>query len=1061
MIPLVGGLRWMCSRSSGIAEGPAWAAVLLTGTLVELGLILQLRLYWHPNPNEKYFRDATLPVIGRFLARSLAPAVVIVALMAGTVVVIWMRRRKRIPRWVRRAVSWVGKIPAQRRFPAALAAIVVVGLGFLLPLAGRATNGSHLQFMGIQMSEFFRLAWIILTAALMAWFGDHLVRSRDLAGSLKERFHPGRKTERSNHPAKDGRRSGVAREGSSPSFTHVAWILRSPQVIMVVLFSLLVISIVAASVARSDYGTLVAPAAAVIAMLFTLARHHRERWLAAAGDKASAHDLFALRWPKLSALVGAALIPILFVVFSAFGKLRGQVWLNPWAFAWTVPCRPTSMGFADLPPNAELCLQNVADATQSRGAQMAKAQVIIDGGGLWGRGWEDIEAGILPARHTDFVYAALWSKLGGLSVLAVVGVTVLLGWMLSRLVTADPAARGARFAHLVAAGFGAAVAGQAVYVIAAITNLIPHSGVTAPFTSFGSESIVAFLLSFACVAALAAVVRGNAPTRQRPALIRTRWAIVMRTWLFAAMVAFAALAFIVGIAVPFGSRRPPSLAGGLQSEDVVRQLAMRSSATLQLQGQAAFTLDRRSLRWRQAPGGATTMADMAGLIRVDGTDEAGYVEETTPDLLMATMTRTWSDRLWDRPSGPVVDLTLDPTTQALAARLAQLETNSRRFPTGIVVEDPASGAILAAATSPEPEQTEPESDQQKSSINAWNRSHRHLVRRNGQAYEPVTEEGCASDPSCEEYIARWRAPVTEESRNRLYTYVGNSRSYDLPRTDIHRGMNRSFGLGSTFKVIVAAAYLHAGGSISDKIDSPPVLNRGSLPINNPYDGECPGTVNGQLTVGQALAVSCNTSFVLLAEQVGWPRISAMARSFGFKTTASGRRWPADSTLPRSSSGRQMASETLGGGRVAGTAWQMASVMATIANDGRRRTPHLIDAAESPGDQPDHQLVLSVDNAHALQKALGLTSDSGGTLSGIVDPGGPKIYGKTGTQVVDSGGVKVSARQYSLRYYWVIGYIHSTSGPVSFAIVTECRTTAEGRAHVRAIARALAYALSNE
>jgi cell division protein FtsW (lipid II flippase) len=97
---------------------------------------------------------------------------------------------------------------------------------------------------------------------------------------------------------------------------------------------------------------------------------------------------------------------------------------------------------------------------------------------------------ILPAPHTDEIYALIVSELGLFGAAAVV---VVYGLIAARgLKTAVMARDG--FSKLLAAGLTAVFAIQAVVIIGGVVRLIPLTGVTLPFVSFGGSSVVANMI---------------------------------------------------------------------------------------------------------------------------------------------------------------------------------------------------------------------------------------------------------------------------------------------------------------------------------------------------------------------------------------------------------------------------------------------------------------------------------------------------------------------------------------------------------------------------------------
>ncbi len=100
---------------------------------------------------------------------------------------------------------------------------------------------------------------------------------------------------------------------------------------------------------------------------------------------------------------------------------------------------------------------------------------------------------ILPAPHTDFIYAVITMELGLFGACAVILIYALIA---SRgFKTAVMAPDG--FSKLLAAGLTAIFALQAFVIIGGVTKVIPLTGVTLPFVSFGGSSVVANMVLLA------------------------------------------------------------------------------------------------------------------------------------------------------------------------------------------------------------------------------------------------------------------------------------------------------------------------------------------------------------------------------------------------------------------------------------------------------------------------------------------------------------------------------------------------------------------------------------
>jgi cell division protein FtsW (lipid II flippase) len=100
---------------------------------------------------------------------------------------------------------------------------------------------------------------------------------------------------------------------------------------------------------------------------------------------------------------------------------------------------------------------------------------------------------ILPAPHTDEIYALIVSELGLFGGAAVVLIYAL--FAARGFKTAVMARDG--FSKLLAAGLTAVFALQAVVIIGGVVRLIPLTGVTLPFVSFGGSSVIANMILLA------------------------------------------------------------------------------------------------------------------------------------------------------------------------------------------------------------------------------------------------------------------------------------------------------------------------------------------------------------------------------------------------------------------------------------------------------------------------------------------------------------------------------------------------------------------------------------
>ncbi|HEV3408560.1 MAG TPA: FtsW/RodA/SpoVE family cell cycle protein [Gaiellaceae bacterium] len=174
------------------------------------------------------------------------------------------------------------------------------------------------------------------------------------------------------------------------------------------------------------------------------------------------------RWPYVA--VGLALFALgSFTVYQLIPRVSGRIsiWLDP----WSDPFR--------------------------EGYQLVQSLYAIAGGGLFGQG---LGRGVLlnengesyiPYLETDFIYSAIAQELGLAGAVAVILLYLLFVYRGFRIaLLADDG-----FSKLLAAGLTATLGIQAFIIVGGVTRLIPLTGITLPFVSYGGSSVVAnFLL---------------------------------------------------------------------------------------------------------------------------------------------------------------------------------------------------------------------------------------------------------------------------------------------------------------------------------------------------------------------------------------------------------------------------------------------------------------------------------------------------------------------------------------------------------------------------------------
>ncbi len=150
-----------------------------------------------------------------------------------------------------------------------------------------------------------------------------------------------------------------------------------------------------------------------------------------------------------------------FAAYELFGHVRNRVdiWLDP-------------MAYYDRSPGS---------------GQIVESMFGMAWGGLIGRGFGNGSPERIPFAESDFIIGAIGEELGLTAVIAVILCYVLIveRGLRTALICRDG------FGKLVASGLACAFALQVFVVVGGVTGLIPLTGLTTPFLSYGGSSLVA------------------------------------------------------------------------------------------------------------------------------------------------------------------------------------------------------------------------------------------------------------------------------------------------------------------------------------------------------------------------------------------------------------------------------------------------------------------------------------------------------------------------------------------------------------------------------------------
>jgi peptidoglycan glycosyltransferase len=290
----------------------------------------------------------------------------------------------------------------------------------------------------------------------------------------------------------------------------------------------------------------------------------------------------------------------------------------------------------------------------------------------------------------------------------------------------------------------------------------------------------------------------------------------------------------------------------------------------------------------------------------------------------------------------------------------------------------------------------------------------------------------ALDPRTGAILAYASSP-TMDPTDLIAGTVGVADFLERPES-VDRAAFRLLPPGSIFKTLVSVAALEDGMTPDTEFeDLDEYLAPGAgLPIGNAGGGSCAG--GGDITLRQALVVSCNTVFAPLAVEVGGEALVAIAERAGLNSVLPFELGAAISSIPDGTDldadPAALAQTGIGERDVRVTPLQMAVIAGGIANGGRTMQPYVVDrvltrdgstlSATSPAELG--RMFTGAVAADLVSMMIDVVAEGTGRAADLPDV---TVAGKTGTAEGTDG-----------NHAWFIAFAPAENPTIAIAVVVE-------------------------
>lgn len=161
--------------------------------------------------------------------------------------------------------------------------------------------------------------------------------------------------------------------------------------------------------------------------------------------------------------LGAIVMGIIGYLLFNHVRIRVDIWIDPW--------------------------KDIA----GRGYQIAQSLFSIGEGGFFGTGIGLGHPDFIPEVHTDFIFSAICEEMGLFTGIAVIMLFMVMVYRGVKIALEQENV----FYRILSLGITATIGFQAFIILGGVINMIPLTGITLPFISYGGNSLISSFISLA------------------------------------------------------------------------------------------------------------------------------------------------------------------------------------------------------------------------------------------------------------------------------------------------------------------------------------------------------------------------------------------------------------------------------------------------------------------------------------------------------------------------------------------------------------------------------------